>query len=91
MCIATFFVSTYVYEFFFVSTYVYEFFLSTYVYEYMIDFIRDNLYLICAATHVYNRFWFYGNFYFTCVKAFIFMTTCTLTYSLIATYMQIWV
>ena len=45
-----------------VATYVYNYFrfMSTYVYECMIDFICSNLYLIRVVTHMYNDSVFYN-------------------------------
>ena len=56
--------------FFSIATYVYNnfYFVSTHMYECMIDFVYTNLYFICVATDVYNRFYF--------LTTFIFMTSC---------------
>ena len=48
-----------------VATYAYNYFhfMSTYVYECMIDFICSNLYLIRVVTHMYNDSVFYNTDY----------------------------
>ena len=60
--------------------------MSTYMYECMIYFVCNNLNLICVATHVYNRFYFFGNFYLNVWQLlflwqFVYELMCTIPYS----------
>ena len=73
-----------IYHIILVTTYVYNnyYFVATYVYEFMIDFICSNLYLICVA--MYNRWCFVTTFFYMCeffiFIQFIYKLMCIITF-----------